>query len=183
MSDEFKSLVGLLLAPEPGARPTMADVLGHAWMRGEVATKADFVARFGPIMQGAISARDGGQEALDVDFQIATAGRRQAMRGVGATVIDANWAKGREFRPVVPSRLGQQCATFTVLGEPLEIMGALRDLLGDYDKNVTLSKRGWRASCTARLQALAVEGEEAKDAVVQEENKDGEWATGPGAEI
>ena len=62
-------------------------------------------------------------------------------------------------------------------------MGALRDLLGDYDKNVTLSKRGWKASCTARLQASAVEGEEAKDAVMQEENNDGEWATGPGAEI
>lgn len=76
VSEEFKSLVGLLLAPEPGARPTMADVLGHPWMRGEVASRDDFVARFKPTMDGAVGARDNSGEALDVDFQIATAGRR-----------------------------------------------------------------------------------------------------------
>ena len=42
VSEEFKQLAALLLAPEAGSRPTMADVLGHRWMRGEVATREEF---------------------------------------------------------------------------------------------------------------------------------------------
>lgn len=57
VSEEFKNLVALLLAPEAGSRPTMADVLGHRWMRGEVAAPEEFVARFGSIFTEATEIR------------------------------------------------------------------------------------------------------------------------------
>lgn len=197
MSEEFKSLAGLLLAPDAAARPTMADVLGHPWMRGEAATHQDFTAKFNHIMQRAVDTRDGGQEALDVDFQIAGAGRRQNMRGGGGkgdVDINKEWAMGREFRPVVPPRLGQQCTTFTVLGDPLEIMGALRDVLSGYsakDADLTLSKRAWRATVTAKMkfEPMEIEGEDMlkeSSSSNKEESKDATELlnlAGPGAEI
>lgn len=78
VSEEFKSLAALLLAPEPGSRPTMADVLGHAWMRGETASQAEFSARFSNIMDEAQGAREEDQAGYDVDYQIASAGTRRS---------------------------------------------------------------------------------------------------------
>ena len=67
-SDEFKGLISLLCAPDPGARATMADLLGHPWMRGECASKDEIVEGFTPFMNKAKQQRDGSGEALDVDF-------------------------------------------------------------------------------------------------------------------
>lgn len=108
------------------------------------------------------------------------------MRGADeAPLIDDDWAKGREFRPVVPTRLGQQCTQFVVMGEPLKTMGALRDLLMSYGK-VSLSKDGWKMTCIAKKQEVKVTGdneEESKESM-QEESKDTDWdAPGPIAEI
>jgi len=33
-----------MLAKEPSSRPTMADILGHKWMRGEMMTQQAFEA-------------------------------------------------------------------------------------------------------------------------------------------
>ena len=46
LSEDFKELVALMLKHNPMARPTIADVLGHQWMRGEVPTKDEFNLRF-----------------------------------------------------------------------------------------------------------------------------------------
>ena len=119
--------------------------------------------------------RDNGHEALNVDFQIADAGKRKNMRGKAtgdaAIVIDEAWAttEGREFRPVVPLNLGKQCITFTVLGQPIKLMGTLRDILAFHDKDMKLSKTAWKASGIVRLQDPAEDSqveegqEEAKD--------------------
>lgn len=100
-------------------------------------------------------------------------------------MIDEDWAKGREFRSAVPARLGQQCTTFTVMGEPLETMGALRDLLMSYGK-VSISKNGWKMTCIAKKQEVKVSGdneEESKESK-QVASKDTDWeAPGPRAEI
>ena len=34
----------MLLQPEPAGRATMADIVAHEWMRGEVATDEEFAA-------------------------------------------------------------------------------------------------------------------------------------------
>jgi p90 ribosomal S6 kinase len=34
ISDDFKNLIESMLAFDPSSRPTMADVLGHSWLRG-----------------------------------------------------------------------------------------------------------------------------------------------------
>ena len=38
LNDDFKSLIEGLCAYNPTSRPTMADILGHPWMRGETLT-------------------------------------------------------------------------------------------------------------------------------------------------
>ena len=155
MSEEFKQLAALLLAPEAGSRPTMADVLGHRWMRGEAASRDEFTERFGTIMQAAEADRKGEQDALDIDFQIASAGtrRQQGNRGAaGAGVLlDAAFEAGHAFAPAVAPR-GQLSTEFSVRGKALELMGLLYDLAFTIDENVTLSKRHWRLTFTGVMQ-------------------------------
>ena len=50
LTDEFKELVALMLKENPMARPTIADVLGHPWMREEVPTEAEFVEHFRTLL-------------------------------------------------------------------------------------------------------------------------------------
>ena len=67
-SDDFKSFISLTTAPSPDLRVTMADLLGHSWMRGEFTKKEDFAAKYNPIMERTLRKRDTGKEALNVDF-------------------------------------------------------------------------------------------------------------------
>ena len=157
-SEDFKSFISLTTAPSPELRLTMADLLGHKWMRGQFTKREDFAAKYDPIMERTLSKRDNGQEALNVDFQIATAGTRRGMRGdkIGDAAIELNdnWATSndRKFGPVISLGLGLQCITFTVLGKPLEIMQHLRDTLDWYDnedadkenRTLKLSKSSWK---------------------------------------
>lgn len=43
LSDDFINLITIMLSHHPAARPTMADVLGHKWFRGETVTQEQFV--------------------------------------------------------------------------------------------------------------------------------------------
>jgi len=45
LTDEFKNFIENLLACHPSSRPTMADILGHEWMRKDVLTKQQFEAQ------------------------------------------------------------------------------------------------------------------------------------------
>ena len=38
LSEDFKNLIENMLAHNPSTRPTMCDILGHQWMRGDVAS-------------------------------------------------------------------------------------------------------------------------------------------------
>ena len=67
-SEDFKNFISLTTAPSPELRVTMADLLGHAWMRGEFTKREDFAAKYNHIMERAIRRRDTGKEALNVDF-------------------------------------------------------------------------------------------------------------------
>lgn len=35
LSEDYKNLIEAILAKDPSTRPTLADLLGHKWMRGE----------------------------------------------------------------------------------------------------------------------------------------------------
>ena len=50
LSDEFVNLITGMLQFNPASRPSMADVLGHPWMRGEVPSDEEFKARFRSFM-------------------------------------------------------------------------------------------------------------------------------------
>ena len=41
-TEEFKNFIENMLAYQPSTRPTMADILGHPWMAGNVLTKEEF---------------------------------------------------------------------------------------------------------------------------------------------
>ena len=46
IDDDFIVLMSSMMAYEPSGRPTMADMIGSNWMRGEVATSEQFIVRF-----------------------------------------------------------------------------------------------------------------------------------------
>lgn len=50
LSEEFKNLIEIMLAVDPSSRPTMADILGHEWMRGKAVTKQQFVSKCAKFM-------------------------------------------------------------------------------------------------------------------------------------
>ena len=42
ISEDFMNLIESMLAVDPSSRPTIVDVIGHAWFRGKVDTKEEF---------------------------------------------------------------------------------------------------------------------------------------------
>ena len=73
VTPEFKSFITTLIAFEPSSRPTMADILGDPWMRGEVLTHEQFANMCKPIFKKAVKSQ---QETLidsfkdHIDFQV-----------------------------------------------------------------------------------------------------------------
>ena len=53
LSDSFMQLITSMLQFNPASRPTMADVLGHEWMRGDVVTRDQFVDHCTEFMEKA----------------------------------------------------------------------------------------------------------------------------------
>ena len=49
-SEDFKSFIGLMTASSPELRATMADLIGHKWMRGQFTKIEDFAAKYNPVM-------------------------------------------------------------------------------------------------------------------------------------
>jgi len=45
-SEEFKDLIQSMLQNDPQHRPSLSEVLGHAWLKGEVPTEEERVAEF-----------------------------------------------------------------------------------------------------------------------------------------
>ena len=93
----------------------MADVLGHAWMRGECVTKEQFVAKLQNDMDIAMSDAVN-QDEMDIDFSIIPA-TREGQRGEGDSLFDENYSKTHEFKDYAKPLKGQQCAAFNQLFE------------------------------------------------------------------
>ena len=53
LSTEFKNFISSMLSYQPSSRPTIADILGDQWMRGEVISKDDFDKVCKPIVDRA----------------------------------------------------------------------------------------------------------------------------------
>ena len=70
MSDDFKELMEFLLAYEPSARPVMADIIGHPWMRAESITDEDFKTKVDAYIEQIKVKQNKDQEKMDVDYQI-----------------------------------------------------------------------------------------------------------------
>ena len=70
LTDEFKELVSLMCKKNPMARPTMADVLGHPWMRGPVPTKEEFKEQRKALITKAMVPTDETMIKFGRNFQI-----------------------------------------------------------------------------------------------------------------
>ena len=70
LTDDFKELVALMCKKNPMARPTMADVLGHPWMRGSLPTKEEFKDHFKPLMTKALLPGEEKMIKFGKNFQI-----------------------------------------------------------------------------------------------------------------
>ena len=62
LGDDFVNLITGMLQLNPASRPSMADVLGHPWMRGECVTPEQFQAHCADFMQKAKAERIAEQE-------------------------------------------------------------------------------------------------------------------------
>ena len=77
LTDEFKQLVSLMLKHNPMARPTIADILGHPWMRGDVPTKEEFTDHFKLLMNNAAQEEHSQLHInLGLDFRISRERKR-----------------------------------------------------------------------------------------------------------
>ena len=103
---EFKQLISMMLQHEPAGRATMADIIAHQWMRGEVCTEEEFVAHVQDFMEKAMKAREIEQAEFDVDFQIAKAGMRKLRRGKEEIKFDDSFATSHEFKPIIARPTG-----------------------------------------------------------------------------
>jgi len=81
ISDDFIHLVTSMLQHNAASRPTMADVLGHKWMRGEVITKEQFADHCSAFMEKAKADRIAEQTATGVDYSIPSSAGKANRRG------------------------------------------------------------------------------------------------------
>ena len=147
----------------------MADVLGHTWMRGECVTKEYFVTKLQNDMNIAMSDAVN-QDEMDIDFSIIPA-TREGQRGEGDSLFDDNYVKSHQFKLYAKLLQGQQCAAFTVLGKPLELMAAVHGCISATDPDLAVSDKNWRITYTCKLKQETTDGTEEEN---KEENKDDE---------
>ena len=77
ISQEFVDLVTAMIAEQPAGRPTMAEFLGHPWMRGQTISQDEFGQHCAKFIEAANSARDAEQNSNGIDFQIPSAERNR----------------------------------------------------------------------------------------------------------
>lgn len=65
---KLKDLLEMMLAYDPTSRPTMVDILGHEWMRGETDSKEMFKQKCEAFMDAAITEKKQKNEELGTDF-------------------------------------------------------------------------------------------------------------------
>jgi len=65
-----------MLALNPTTRPTMADILGHDWMRGEVSTREQFEEKCKPFLDEAIRDKLETAENYGNDHKVSQGNRR-----------------------------------------------------------------------------------------------------------
>jgi len=112
LTDEFINLITGMLQFNPASRPTMSDVLGHQWMRGETVTAEQFQAHCSTFMEKAKADRIAEQESTGIDYSIpASAGRQNRRGGADASegyTFDTDFYMNHSFKPAVAQRVGEK---------------------------------------------------------------------------
>ena len=99
LSEEFKNFIENLLACLPSSRPTMADILGHEWMRQDVLTKEQFETQCKGYMDAAMEEKMKINDEFGVDYEVEGAQAVATRRAVGDEEFkNANFVT-RAFRP------------------------------------------------------------------------------------
>ena len=160
ITDEFMDLVTAMIAENPAARPTMAEFLGHPWMRGEAPSQEEFGQLCGKFINQADHARDAEQNANGIDFQIPSAERnRRGGEGEGPQFND-EFFESHTFRQLDKSQLTDKF--FVVNTMPLDVMSQLYELISDKGFQPKISSKSWKIKFEGKVEPKVMEMEEEK---------------------
>lgn len=144
-----------MLQYHPSSRPTMADVLGHKWMRGNTVTDAEFAHHCAEFMDKAKADRIAEQENTGVDYSIpASQGNRRGGDTAETFSFDTDFYTKHTFRSAVQQRLGEKSTQFLVNAKALDIMPVLLDLIKAEDEKVTISDKSWKFKYEGKLMSV-----------------------------
>jgi len=120
VTEDFKELIEGMLAYNPTTRPTMADILGHRWMRGNVCTKEEFAAKCKSFMSAAVDEKKATNDKIGVDHAVDRLRRAEPQwEQIEKNLMDV------PFRPDFEQTTTGRVKRFIVQGKPLEVMKLL----------------------------------------------------------
>lgn len=169
LTEEFIHLITSMLQHNPASRPTMSDVLGHPWFRGDVVSDEQFAQHCQAFMEAAKADRANEQDTTGIDYAIpaSTGNRRGGPDATGGYVFDADFYMDHSFKPVVQQGLANKNTQFLVNSKPLDIMTVLYDLIRKKDAKIAVSEKSWKLKFDSKLMQ-----EKPDPADVDEEKKE-----------
>jgi len=154
LSCEFKDFMETILACVPSSRPTMADMLGAEWMRGETLTKEKFEAECAKHMDAAVAEKATVNEEFGIDHAVERKPRRGDAKFEGMNFVT------REFRPHLENNYRSNMKQFVIEGKPIGIMDCLYYTAKQQGMEVKLSDTHWKFSMQELEQDQAEEAKE-----------------------
>ena len=160
ISQEFVDLVTAMIAEQPAGRPTMAEFLGHPWMRGQTISQDEFGQHCAKFIEAANSARDAEQNSNGIDFQIPSAERnRRGGEGEGPEFNDEFFER-HTFKKLDKSQLTDKF--FIVNSQPLDAISQLYELISDKGFEPKVSEKSWKIKFNGKVEPKVMEMEEEK---------------------
>jgi len=164
-TEDFKDLIEGMLAYNPTSRPTMADILGHRWVRGAVCTKEQFASKCKKFMDLAVAEKKAANEAFGIDHAVDKRERRALTPGADWAPIAAKLVT-LPFRPDFDQTTTGRVKRFVVEGKCLDAMFVLYEACkatcAEEDlckgENIEISDTKWKFSVPIK------EGEGPEDA-------------------
>lgn len=146
ITEDFKSFIESMLAFNPISRATMADILGHPWMRGKTITQQQFEETCKKFLDATIEEQKKANEELGVDHNSKHLTRRSPRDFNGIDFVN------REFRPVPGHASSSKVKSFEVSGQPIDIMKHMYATAGEMGLAAQLSETKWKFSFPCVVQ-------------------------------
>ena len=145
LEEDFINLITSMLQYNPASRPTMADVIGHKWMRGETVTEAAFAQHCAEVMEKVKADRLAEQDSARMECATPTGvANRRGGNYYESFLFDTDFYMNHSFKPAVKQKVDVKTTQFLVNAKPLDIMPVLLDLIMEQDEKVVISDKSWK---------------------------------------